>query len=47
MLEAIDNDTENSVFSFIPNTAETSFFGMIDTVEEHLNEKKTKSILRW
>ncbi len=45
VLEAIDNDTENSVFSFIPNTAETSFFGMIDTVEEHLNEKKTKSIL--
>ncbi|MDC1505605.1 amidophosphoribosyltransferase [Winogradskyella sp.] len=45
VLDAIDNDTENSVFSFIPNTAETSFFGMIDTVEEHLNQKKTKSIL--
>ncbi|MCC1483352.1 amidophosphoribosyltransferase [Winogradskyella immobilis] len=45
VLEAIDNDTENSVFSFIPNTAETSFFGMIDTVEEHLNEKKTAAIL--
>ena len=45
VLEAIDNDTENTVFSFIPNTAETSFFGMIDTVEEHLNAKKTKSIL--
>ena len=45
VLEAIDNDTENTVFSFIPNTAETSFFGMIDTVEEHLNSKKTKSIL--
>ena len=45
VLDAIDNDTENSVFSFIPNTAETSFFGMIDTVEEHLNQKKTKLIL--
>lgn len=45
VLEAIDNDTENTVFSFIPNTAETSFFGMIDTVEEHLNDKKTKAIL--
>ncbi|WP_299128515.1 amidophosphoribosyltransferase [uncultured Winogradskyella sp.] len=45
VLEAINNDTENTVFSFIPNTAETSFFGMIDTVEEHLNTKKTKSIL--
>ena len=45
VLEAIDNDTENTVFSFIPNTAETSFFGMIDTVEGFLNEKKTKAIL--
>ncbi len=45
VLEAIDGDTKNSVFSFIPNTAETSFFGMIDTVEEHLNERKTQAIL--
>jgi amidophosphoribosyltransferase len=45
VLEAIDNDTENTVFSFIPNTAETSFFGLIDTVEEHLNDKKTLAIL--
>ena len=45
VLKAIDNDTENTVFSFIPNTAETSFFGMIETVEEHLNEKKTQAIL--
>ena len=45
VLKAIDYDTENTVFSFIPNTAETSFFGMIDTVEGYLNEKKTKAIL--
>jgi len=45
VLEAIDNDTKNSVFSYIPNTAETSFYGMIETVEEHLNQRKTKSIL--
>ncbi len=45
VLEAIDNDTKNTVFSFIPNTAETSFFGMIDTVEEYLNHKKTEAIL--
>jgi len=45
VLKSIDNDTENTVFSFIPNTAETSFFGMIETVEEHLNEKKTQAIL--
>ncbi|WP_299223307.1 amidophosphoribosyltransferase [uncultured Psychroserpens sp.] len=45
VLEAIDNDTKNTVFSYIPNTAETSFFGMIETVEEYLNERKTKAIL--
>src|SRR5690554_4425928 len=45
VLEAIDNDTKNTVFSYIPNTAETSFFGMIETVEDHLNEKKTQAII--
>ena len=45
VLEAIDNDTKNTVFSYIPNTAETSFFGMIETVEDHLNQKKTQAIL--
>ncbi|WP_026754407.1 amidophosphoribosyltransferase [Sediminibacter sp. Hel_I_10] len=45
VLEAIDYDTKNTVFSYIPNTAETSFYGMIETVEKHLNEKKTKAIL--
>ena len=45
VLKAINNDTRNTVFSYIPNTAETSFYGMIDTVEEHLNHKKTQAIL--
>lgn len=45
VLEAIDFDTKNTVFSYIPNTAETSFFGMIETVEDHLNKKKTHAIL--
>ena len=45
VLEAIDGDTKNTVFSYIPNTAETSFFGMIETVEAHLNQKKTEAIL--
>lgn len=45
VLKSISNDTKNTVFSYIPNTAETSFFGMIETVEEHLNEKKTQAIL--
>jgi len=45
VLEAIENDTKNTVFSYIPNTAETSFYGMIETVEQHLNERKTKAII--
>ncbi|PKQ45927.1 amidophosphoribosyltransferase [Confluentibacter flavum] len=46
VLDAIDKDTKNTVFSYIPNTAETSFFGMIETVEDFLNEKKTAAILK-
>ncbi|WP_158846687.1 amidophosphoribosyltransferase [Algibacter sp. L1A34] len=45
VLKAIDNDTKNTVFSFIPNTAETSFFGMIETAEDYINKKKTDAIL--
>ncbi len=45
VLKAIDNDIKNTVFSYIPNTAETSFFGMIETVEDFLNKKKTEAIL--
>ncbi|TXG37306.1 amidophosphoribosyltransferase [Seonamhaeicola maritimus] len=45
VMEAINNDTKNTVFSFIPNTAETSFFGMVETAENELNKTKTKTIL--
>ncbi|WP_166959591.1 amidophosphoribosyltransferase [Yeosuana marina] len=45
VLDAIDSDIKNTVFSYIPNTAETSFFGMIETVEDFLNKKKTDAIL--
>ncbi len=46
VMASINNDIENSVFSYIPNTAETSFFGMIETVEALLNEQKTAEILK-
>ncbi len=46
VLEAIDYDIKNSVFSFIPNTAETSFFGMTQTIESYLDKEKTKAILQ-
>ena len=45
VLEAIDNDTDNTVFSYIPNTAETSFYGMIEAAQDFLNQRKNKYIL--
>ena len=43
ILKAIDYDVKNSVFSFIPNTAETAFYGMVKGIESYLDEvKKTK-----
>ena len=46
VLSAIDHDTENSVFSFIPNTAETSFYGMLDAAQNELNKQKNEAILK-
>tara|TARA_B100000787_G_scaffold96048_2_gene70928 strand:- start:54474 stop:56378 length:1905 start_codon:yes stop_codon:yes gene_type:complete len=46
VLAAIDHDTENSVFSFIPNTAETSFYGMLDAAQNELNKQKNEAILK-
>ena len=45
ILKEINFDIKNTVFSYIPNTAETSFFGMIESVEEFLNSKKTDEII--
>jgi len=45
VLESIDSDISNTVFSFIPNTAETSFYGMTEAAEDVLNEQKTAKIL--
>ncbi|WP_445456565.1 amidophosphoribosyltransferase [Flavobacterium sp. HNIBRBA15423] len=45
ILKAINYDTDNSVFSFIPNTAETSFYGMVEAANDFLNQRKIKSIL--
>ena len=46
VLSEINNDIKNSVFSYIPNTAETSFFGMADYLEEFLNKQKTEAIIK-
>jgi len=45
VLEAVDNDTDNTVFSYIPNTAETSFYGMVEAANDFLNQRKINDIL--
>ncbi len=45
VLETLENDTDNTVFSYIPNTAETSFYGMVEAAQDFLNQRKTNYIL--
>ncbi|MEX1382882.1 amidophosphoribosyltransferase [Lutibacter sp.] len=45
ILEKINNDLKNTVFSYIPNTAETSFYGLREAAEDFLNQQKTAAIL--
>mgnify|MGYP001069402800 FL=1 len=45
ILKSINSDISNAVFSFIPNTAETSFYGMTEAAEDLLNQQKTAQIL--
>ena len=44
ILKAINYDVENTVFSFIPNTAEVAFYGMLEGFNEYVNELKIKEI---
>ena len=45
ILKEINYDISNAVFSYIPNTAETSFYGMVESVDNYLINKKTNEIL--
>lgn len=45
VLKAVDYDLDNSVFSYIPNTAESAFYGLIKGVEDYLNQSKIETIL--
>ena len=45
VLKEINYNIKNTVFSYIPNTAETSFFGMVESVEEYLNLRKSEEII--
>ena len=47
ILKAIDYDLKNTIFSFIPNTAETAFYGLIKGAEDYLNKIKVERILSW
>lgn len=44
ILKAVDNDIENTVFSFIPNTAEVAYYGILEGFDNYLNQLKVKRI---
>ncbi len=44
ILKSIDSDIRNTVFSFIPNTAEVAFFGLAEALHNHLNSVKLRKI---
>lgn len=44
ILKAVDNDVEHTVFSFIPNTAEVAYYGMLAGFKRHINNQKIKAI---
>lgn len=45
ILKAIDHDTDNTVFSYIPNTSEAAFYGMVQGFNEYLNREKARQII--
>ena len=46
VLDSVNHDFENSVFSYIPNTAQASYYGMIAGLNEELTKQQTKKILK-
>jgi len=47
ILKKLDYDLKNTIFSFIPNTAETAFYGLVKGAEDYLNKIKIERILSW
>lgn len=45
IVQALEGDIDNAVFSFIPNTAESAFLGMVKGIEDYHNSDKTKQIM--
>ena len=46
VLAAVNHDIKNTVFSYIPNTAESAFFGLIKGIDDWLNNRKRQAILK-
>ncbi|MFY7652599.1 MAG: amidophosphoribosyltransferase, partial [Chitinophagaceae bacterium] len=47
VLESINYDLKNTIFSYIPNTAEVAFYGLVKGMETYLNQIKIQRILSW
>jgi len=47
VLKAIDNDLKHAIFSFIPNTAEVAFYGLLKGMEDYLNKIKIQRVMAW
>ncbi len=47
VLKAVDYDLKNTIFSFIPNTAEIAFYGLLKGAEDYLSKIKVEKILSW
>ncbi|HOZ78163.1 MAG TPA: amidophosphoribosyltransferase [Ferruginibacter sp.] len=47
VLKAVNYDLKNTIFSFIPNTAETAFYGLIKGADDYLTKVKIERILSW
>ncbi|HZF65991.1 MAG TPA: amidophosphoribosyltransferase [Chitinophagaceae bacterium] len=47
ILQAVDYDLKNTIFSFIPNTAEVAFYGLMKGMQDYLNQIKVERILSW
>jgi amidophosphoribosyltransferase len=47
IVEAVNGELDNTVFSFIPNTAESAFYGMVNGIERHMKEEKKRKILQF
>jgi amidophosphoribosyltransferase len=47
VLNAIDHDLKDTIFSFIPNTAEVAFYGMVKGMEDYLAKVKIERIMSW